>query len=91
MLILSRRVDEEVLIGGLKGGRPIRVMVVELRQDRVKLGFDAPDGVPVHRAEIYDDIERHGSTRETRENASGQKASDQKLSGGNAAEGGSDA
>jgi carbon storage regulator len=39
-------------------GDDIRVVVVEIRDDRVRLGIDAPIEVPVHRQEIYDAIKR---------------------------------
>ena len=48
MLILSRKVDEDILIGGL-----VTVRVVEIRGDKVRLGIDAPPQVPVYREEIY--------------------------------------
>ena len=45
MLVLSRRQNEKVLIGdGL-----IEVVVVEIRGDKVRLGFSAPDDVSVDR------------------------------------------
>lgn len=47
MLILSRKQDEEVLIG-----RGIRVTVIEISGNRVRLGFTAPDDVKIIRAEI---------------------------------------
>ena len=47
MLVLSRKTGERVLIG-----RDIYVKVVEIRGDRVKLGFEGPDEVPIHREEL---------------------------------------
>lgn len=47
MLVLSRKIGERVLIG-----QDIYVKVIEIRGDRVKLGFEAPDEVPVHREEL---------------------------------------
>ena len=35
--------------------------VVELRGDKVRLGFTAPHDVPVHRGEVFDSI--HGERR----------------------------
>ena len=51
MLVLSRKTSEELVIGD-----NIRVMVVEIRSGQVRLGVKAPVEVPVHRAEIYDQI-----------------------------------
>ena len=54
MLVLSRKASEELCIGDT-----IRVMVCEIRSGQVRLGVLAPAEIPVHRAEIYDQIHRH--------------------------------
>ncbi|MFS8654252.1 MAG: carbon storage regulator CsrA [Limnochordia bacterium] len=51
MLVLTRRRDESIMIGD-----DIRVTVVEVRGDQVKLGIDAPRSIPVHREEVYLEI-----------------------------------
>ena len=51
MLVLSRHKDESVIIGD-----EISVLVVGIYGCRVKLGFEAPREVSVHRREIYDVI-----------------------------------
>jgi carbon storage regulator len=38
-------------------GDMIKVMVVDIRSDKVRLGIDAPKGVPVHRKEIWDALQ----------------------------------
>src|SRR5689334_3127706 len=48
MLVLSRKAGEKVMIGN-----SIVVTVVETRGDRVKLGFECPSEMPVHREEVY--------------------------------------
>lgn len=53
MLVLSRHKNESVFIGD-----GIEVVVVEIRGDKVRLGFSAPKDVPVHRAEVYHAIKR---------------------------------
>ena len=53
MLVLSRKEGEEILIGD-----NIRVMIVEVRGDRVSLGITAPTEIPVHRKEVYEAIQR---------------------------------
>jgi carbon storage regulator len=47
MLVLSRKTGEEIVIGG-----DVRVTVLEVRGNRVKLGFSGPREVPVHREEL---------------------------------------
>ena len=53
MLILTRRENEDIIIGD--GLITISVLGVSGRQ--VKLGIDAPKEVPVHRSEIFQRIE----------------------------------
>lgn len=51
MLVLARRKGEVIRIGD-----DVEIIVVELRNDRVKLGIIAPMEVPVHREEVYQAI-----------------------------------
>ena len=51
MLVLSRKLNESIKIG-----QEIEIVVLEVRGDRVKLGFVAPAEVPIHRREVYDQI-----------------------------------
>ena len=56
MLVLSRHKNEAVMVGD-----NIRLTIVDIRGDKVRLGIDAPQEVPVHRQEVYDAILReHG-------------------------------
>ncbi len=57
MLVLSRKQEEEIVIGG-----QIRITVVEISGSRVKLGITAPAEVPVHRAEIERKLNAGDST-----------------------------
>lgn len=52
MLILSRKVGESIVIDGR-----IIVKVMRLEGDVLKLGIEAPAEVPVHRQEVYDEIQ----------------------------------
>lgn len=52
MLILSRRVGEDVVIGD-----DIFITVLGVKGGQVRLGFDAPLDIPVHRSEIKDRID----------------------------------
>lgn len=47
MLVLSRKLGEEILIGD-----DIRLVVYRIQGNRVRLGIAAPEGIPVHRAEL---------------------------------------
>jgi carbon storage regulator len=47
MLVLSRKPNQSITIGS-----DIRIVVVGLDRDHVKLGIDAPRGVRVHRSEV---------------------------------------
>jgi len=53
MLVLSRRNSEEIVIDDR-----IRVKVLGTNGSRVRLGIEAPDEVPVHRGEVYRDIQQ---------------------------------
>lgn len=58
MLVLSRKSQERVVVGGPDGGgRIVTVTVLEIAAGRVKLGFEASGSVPVHRGEVWDRIE----------------------------------
>ena len=53
MLVLSRHRDESIMIGD-----DIVITIVDIRGDKVRLGIQAPQHVPVHRQEVYDAIQR---------------------------------
>lgn len=57
MLVLSRKKDEKIVIGD-----SIKLMVIEIRGDKVRLGIDAPRDVSVHREEVYDAIRRESTS-----------------------------
>jgi carbon storage regulator len=61
MLVLQRKRDEVVVIG--EGEYAITVTVVEIRDGKVKLGFDAPDDIRIDRGEVRERINREGSRR----------------------------
>ena len=51
MLILSRKLNEKVVIGD-----DITISIIEIRGDQVRLGIDAPKVVKVFRQEVFDAI-----------------------------------
>ena len=51
MLILTRRVNESLMIGD-----NVAVTVLGVKGNQVRIGIDAPKDVTVHRQEIYDRI-----------------------------------
>lgn len=67
MLVLSRKVNEQIVIEG-----NITITVVDIRGDKVRLGIEAPMEVPVHRGEVHDAITR--SLKEANSAAIGSSA-----------------
>jgi carbon storage regulator len=53
VLVLSRKLNQAIMIGD-----NVRIVVVSVDRDQVKLGIDAPREIPVHRSEVYDEIQR---------------------------------
>jgi carbon storage regulator len=49
MLVLSRKRNEAIVING-----DIRIMVVDIRGNQVRLGIEAPDSVGILRKELCD-------------------------------------
>jgi carbon storage regulator len=56
MLVLSRKANQSIMIGN-----DIRILVVGVDRDQVKLGIEAPRHVPVHRFEVFAEIQRTAS------------------------------
>ena len=54
MLILSRKPGESIVIDGR-----ITVKIMRLEGDVVKVGIEAPIHVPVHRHEVYEEIQKN--------------------------------
>ena len=50
MLVLSRKLNEAIRIGH---HGEIKVIVVRIHGDQVRLGFETDAAVPVHREEVY--------------------------------------
>ena len=56
MLVLTRRTGQSIMIGN-----DVKVTVLEIRNDQVRIGVDAPRRVQVHRKEIYEQIARENA------------------------------
>ena len=55
MLVLSRKSQESVVVGGAKGfDRVLKVTVLAIQGGKVSLGFDIDTSIPVFREEIWE-------------------------------------
>ena len=55
MLVLSRKSQESVVVGGSDGfERMLKVTVLHINHGTVKLGFEVDRDVPVHRLEVWE-------------------------------------
>ncbi len=52
MLVLARKFNESIMIGD-----EIEVIIIEIKNDQVKLGIKAPKKIAVHRKEVYEEIQ----------------------------------
>ena len=65
MLVLTRRLEQSIIIGDLKTPEEcIEVQVVEVRGDQVRIGVKAPRSVSVDRSEVYEAKRRERLTAE---------------------------
>ena len=53
MLVLSRKINQSIMVGD-----NVRVVIVSVDRDQVKLGIEAPREIAVHRSEVYEEIQR---------------------------------
>jgi len=53
MLVLSRQKNETIMIGDM-----IKITIVDVKGEKVRVGINAPIEIPVHRKEVYDAIKR---------------------------------
>jgi carbon storage regulator len=58
MLVLSRRLSQQVMIGP-----DIRITIVKLDRNQVRLGIEAPRGITVLREELLSGKTANGSDR----------------------------
>jgi len=62
MLILTRRPGETIFIGD-----EVRIKILGIKGNQVRIGIEAPDAVAVHREEIYDRIKAEAVGRDSPE------------------------
>jgi carbon storage regulator len=53
MLVLTRKLNQAIMIGD-----DVKLVVVAIDRDQVRIGIEAPRSVSVHRAEVYEEIAR---------------------------------
>ena len=53
MLVLTRKLNESIMIGD-----DVKITIVDVKGDQVKLGITAPREVAVHREEVYREIQK---------------------------------
>ena len=65
MLILSRKIDEQIKIGD-----NITLTIIEVRGDQVKIGIEAPKSVKVFREEVFNAIQKENKAAAVGDTAS---------------------
>ena len=65
MLILTRRTNETLMIGD-----DIKITVLNVKGNQVRIGIEAPNDVAVHREEIYRRIQHEKASDKTEQTAS---------------------
>ena len=64
MLALSRKLGESIVIG-----KDIKVSILEIKGDQIKIGIDAPKNVTIYREEIFKQIEEENKEALKQHNA----------------------
>jgi carbon storage regulator CsrA len=65
MLVLTRKSQETVVVGGADGFESVlRVTVLRIKGGSVVLGFEADADVPVHRLEVWERIHDSGGRKD---------------------------
>ena len=59
MLVLSRKKNESIIIND-----NIVVTIVDIKGDKVRLGFEAPREITIHRREVFEAIKRSEGSKE---------------------------
>jgi carbon storage regulator len=62
MLVLTRKNQESVVVGGAGGFESLLVVtVLEIGNGKVRLGFEVDKSIPVHRREVWERIRADGA------------------------------
>jgi carbon storage regulator CsrA len=90
MLVLSRKSNESIVVGGNDGLPPVlKITVLEIMGNRVRLGFEGDPDLAVNRLEIW--ARRNGASPTAEPAAetpaSGERAPSARMSGARAAQG----
>ena len=64
MLALSRKLGESIVIG-----KDIKISILEIKGDQIKIGIDAPKNVTIYREEIFKQIEEENKEALKQNNA----------------------
>jgi len=60
MLILSRKIGEEIIIGNKDNPEYVKIAVTKMIGGRVYLGFEAANDVRIDRKEIFESKQKNG-------------------------------
>jgi carbon storage regulator CsrA len=68
MLVLTRKKQESIAIGGLNDSQPmVTVTVLDIIGGRVRLGFEGDPSVFIHRSELWERIRTRGAPEDREE------------------------
>ena len=75
MLVLSRKRQQSVVVGGADGfHRLLKVTVLGIEGANVKLGFEVDPSIPIHRSEVWERINGNGQTGSLTEDPAAARA-----------------
>lgn len=57
MLVLSRKKNEAIILDN-----NIRIVVADIRGDKVRIGIEAPKEMSIHREEVQEEINKNAKT-----------------------------
>ena len=65
MLVLTRKIEEKLIIND-----NIKVIVLDVKGNQVRIGIEAPDDILVYREEIYERIKEQQANEDKKDSAS---------------------